>query len=260
MTFSNCVHEPLSNTTNCPAPPPAHITFVGDSITWGHGIRQAQDRWTTIVATHLQAPERNLGISATTMQSGAPRHHVSQSGQEIIAKLPPKPPQQKAYLIISYGFNDIRYQSPQFSPQAYLWTMLQSIEVARQKGYQSQEIVIASPYWFNPAVFEPQYQRPQNFPWNATTRNRQQNYRQAAQIASWLGGTRYVDSFAATIGSPTVDQIHPNEIGHRAIAQATLKTLCPIKWSQRINNTWQNLLHFIKEWFEPLGVGLDSKH
>jgi lysophospholipase L1-like esterase len=212
---------------SCPLPPPAHITFAGDSITLGLGANEASQRWTTIVATQMQTEERNLGINGSSLQSGAPRTEIFKSGTEVIAALPTKPKQQKAFLIISYGFNDIRHQSPTFSSQRYLWNLLQSIKTARQKGYKSQEIIVASPYWFNPAVFEPQYQQPTYAPWNAATRSKQRAYRASAHLASWLSGTRFVDSFAATINMPTSDTIHPNAAGHQTIAQTMLKHLCP---------------------------------
>jgi lysophospholipase L1-like esterase len=121
---------------NCPSPPPAHITFVGDSITQGYGISDPSNRWTTIVATTLKSEERNLGIGGGSLQSGAPRSDIAKSGSEVIAALPTKPQQQRAYLIISYGLNDLRYQSPLFSANRYLLTLLRSLKVARQKGYQ----------------------------------------------------------------------------------------------------------------------------
>jgi lysophospholipase L1-like esterase len=211
---------------SCALPPPVHITFLGDSITRGLGASRRELRWTSQVARFLGGEERNLGIDGSTLQGYPPQHHVLKTGLEVMAEVPSKPRAEKAFLVVSYGFNDLRYASAQFSSYRYFLTLLQLVDRAQAKGYGKREVVIASQPWFDPAVFEPQYQNPKFYPWNGATRDKQASYRYTALVASLGTGTRFVDSFEANRGMRAPDTVHPSNAGHRAITQAMKPVLC----------------------------------
>ncbi len=205
--------------------PVSEIRFLGDSITWGAGATNPQHRWTTIVAHTLQATEINLGTAGSTLQRGAPIWHVMNPGRELIERIPQKT-QPRSYLVLSYGFNDARYHHPNFTPKRFLIEALQTIAIAQQKGYASNEIVFSSAPWNNPVIYQPQHHNPIFYPWNNATVARINDYRFAALITTWVTGVKFADQAGATVGMIAADTVHPSNAGHAAIAKVVTQAIC----------------------------------
>jgi lysophospholipase L1-like esterase len=199
----------------CPAP--TQIVYMGDSITQGIGASTPDQRWSAIVTRNLRSQEINLSVSGSTLQRGS--HSLSGLGLSWL--IPNKPKQQQALLVISYGYNDIRYNSPKFNLVQYFSGLLKLVETAKQQGYQPQEIIISSMPWQNPHDLQviPH-------PWNAATPAKQQSYRLMTWFAAVVSGTKFADQFNATIGQIYPDRVHPGDAGHSAIADAVTRAAC----------------------------------
>jgi lysophospholipase L1-like esterase len=198
-------------------PTPTQIVYMGDSITQGIGASTPDQRWSAIVTRNLRSQEINLSVSGSTLQRGA--HSLSGLGLSWL--IPHKPRQQPALLVISYGYNDIRYNSPKFNLASYFSGLLQMVETAKQQGYQPQEIIISSMPWQHPRDLQviP-------YPWNASTPPKQHYYRFMTWLAAAVSGTKFADQFGATIGQIYPDRVHPGDAGHSAIAKAVTQAAC----------------------------------
>jgi lysophospholipase L1-like esterase len=198
-------------------PTPTQIVYMGDSITQGLGASTPDQRWSAIVTRNLHSQEINLGVSGSTLQRGS----HSWSGLGLSWLIPNKPQQQQALLVISYGYNDIRYNSPKFNLTSYFSGLLQMVEVAKQHGYQPEEIIISSMPWQHPRDLQviP-------YPWDASTPPKQDYYRFMTWLAAAVSGTKFADQFGATVGQIYPDRVHPGDAGHQAIANAVTQAAC----------------------------------
>lgn len=75
------------------------ITLIGDSITYGYGLSQQSERYSTRLSTGLGMTENNLGISGTVYCTG---HPTRQSRIEAVQDVP----YDTDYLLINLGVND----------------------------------------------------------------------------------------------------------------------------------------------------------
>jgi lysophospholipase L1-like esterase len=198
-------------------PTPTQIVYMGDSITQGLGASTPEQRWSAIVTRNLHSQEINLGVSGSTLQRGA----HSLSGLELSWLIPNKSKQQQALLVISYGYNDIRYNSSKFNLTRYLSGLLKLVEIAQQHGYHPQEIIISSMPWQHPRDLQviP-------YPWDGSKPVKQQDYRRTTWLAAAVSGTKFADQFGATIGQIYPDRVHPGDAGHQAIADAVTQAAC----------------------------------
>lgn len=201
---------------NCPLPPPAHVLVLGDSNAAGFGADNPSERWSTLIARSLGTREINWGVAGATLERGG----IVEPGIELIARVPYKSKALKAFVVLSYGFNDMRYNSPEFSAKNYLFTLIKAVNILSSRGYTPDQIVISSQPWFsgNPA---------QNVaPFNAYTPEKAAEYRHVAQLAAILMNTRYTDQFGPTVNQQSADGLHPSSKGHQAIALEMYRTMC----------------------------------
>lgn len=213
-------------------PTPTQIVYMGDSIAQGIGASTPDQRWSAIVARNLHSQEINLSVSGSTLQRGS----YGLSGLSLSWLIPHKPPQQPALLVISYGYNDIRYNSPKLNLAGYFSGLLKLVNIAEQQGYHPQEIIISSIPWQNPRdlqVFP--------YPWNAATPTKQQYYRRMTWLAAAVSGTKFADQFSATIGQIYPDHVHPDDAGHQAIANAVTHAACQSGPTLSSSNPPQNI-------------------
>lgn len=65
------------------------IAFLGDSITYGYGLEDKSLRYATLVAKDLNATEENYGITGTLMAKAGPnREGEKESGRDFLVRLP----------------------------------------------------------------------------------------------------------------------------------------------------------------------------
>jgi GDSL-like Lipase/Acylhydrolase family len=192
----------------CPLPPPAHIVWLGGSIGQGDLIPR---RYSTQVSQALRTREINLAVNGTTLE----RIHEP-SGLTQLSRITAKPRNQKAFVVIAHTYNT--FGVDRSSPAIHYNALRETVAIARSKGYSAQEVVIVSPFAIDPRAPLPRM------------RNGSQPdiFRFVTRVVAAIEGTRYADGWSATVGRAYPDLIHPDQIGHDAIAKVIYPALCSL--------------------------------
>ena len=100
------------------------LICLGDSLTYGYGVRSAQ-RWSTLVGQALQCEVTNLGICGDTTGGMLVRLNT-----EIMPKLRNRTPGQRPFVLLMGGVNDIFYSGTDTGARANMGAMLQELLTA----------------------------------------------------------------------------------------------------------------------------------
>ena len=97
------------------------LICLGDSITYGYGVRSAQ-RWTTLVGQALACPVVNLGVSGDTTGGMLARLNT-----EVIPRLRQQPRGMRPTVLLMGGVNDIFYSGTDTAARANMGAMVQQV-------------------------------------------------------------------------------------------------------------------------------------
>ena len=100
------------------------LICLGDSITYGYGVRSAQ-RWTTLVGQALACPVVNLGVSGDTTGGMLARLNT-----EVIPRLRQQPLGMRPTVLLMGGVNDIFYSGTDTAARANMGAMVQQVLTA----------------------------------------------------------------------------------------------------------------------------------
>ena len=123
------------------------IAFLGDSITYGYGLCDKKDRYTTLVANALGAEEINLGITGTLVARAGMNREDAKS---FLDRLPLIKGADVA--VIFGGTNDYFWSDrPIFPPEGdtgedYFYTAADTICRACRERYGDIRVGIVTPY------------------------------------------------------------------------------------------------------------------
>lgn len=116
------------------------IIIESDSIGEGYPVSLSQ-RWTSLFCNALGAIEINYGVSSKALQDG----NNCTSPNFDITTIPINDSTHGLY-IMALGTNDILFHNGSFTPSLYKATLIQAMEVAKQKGWARNKLLILSPY------------------------------------------------------------------------------------------------------------------
>lgn len=178
--------------TSVPVPVPVAL-FIGDSYSVGLGASTPTDRWTTLVAGQLGWTEENKALSSTgyTATRGGPAY--PQVLTEPVSQVPD-------IVVISGGRNDIGVDLTRFR------AAVESTLVTAHSRWPQAKVVVTDPLWDSGPL-----------PQALLTLSAIVSEVVGEQNATWL------DLHQPLLGNPGLvagDGVHPNDLGHAAIADS----------------------------------------
>ena len=189
------------------------LICLGDSLTYGYGVRSAQ-RWSTLVGQGLQCEVTNLGICGDTTGGMLVRLNT-----EIMPKLRNRILGQRPFVLLMGGVNDIFYSGTDTGARANMGAMLQELLTAAAR------CVLLSPLAVSFDTLTPE--------WREMIRPACET--QIAAYHSWQAAfcrtfhVPYIelyDLLRGPDGKPLpelyLDGLHPTAEGHRLMAQRIL--------------------------------------
>ncbi|MFE4834865.1 SGNH/GDSL hydrolase family protein [Arthrobacter sp. NPDC056691] len=189
--------------TLAPAAAPAQkVVFLGDSYTFGSGASSMQLRWSSIVARNLSWGEINIGVGDTGYSNPGTNAGGTTYDERVAKVVASKP----AIVVVSGGRYDVVQRDAQVLVNAVA-TTFKDIRRALPKA----RIVALSPVWDASAP-------------PAELAAVAEDVRSA--VGS-VGGT-YIDVGQPLMQHPeaiSADGVHPNDAGHKLLADATVKAL-----------------------------------
>lgn len=208
---------------------PTTLVGVGDSITAGVGASDAAHRWINLVKAAMGWDVLyNNGVSGTVLQNttqttvavigGA----VSENGRDNMSRrITVYSPD---HLFILYGLNDLRLNDAAFTAANFQTDLGEIVDSAIAFGTPAANIVIGSPPYIPAASYA------LAAPWNGGSALKHADYVAACAAVATAKSTNYIDVYQWMIdnGGDTLigpDNIHPNDAGHDAIADAFLSVL-----------------------------------
>lgn len=185
------------------------LICLGDSITYGYGVRSAQ-RWTTLVGQALAYPVTNLGVSGDTTGGMLARLNA-----EVIPPLREKPLGMRPTVLLMGGVNDIFYSGVDTGARANMGAMVQQVLTAGGRCVMLSPLAVSFP------TVTPEWQevmRPSN---NAVL----EAYHQWLALFCRTFRVPYIelyDLLRDESGVPRpelyLDGLHPTAEGHRIMA------------------------------------------
>ena len=206
---------------------PHIMVAFGDSVTAGQASSDSTHRWTNIVAASKSYKLTNSGLSGTTLQN-TPQDIVLELGSatlnngrdtyyERIINYNPD------IVFILYGINDIRFAGSSFTVENFEHDLGEVIDGLVASGILARNIIIGSPpylrnYNSGSAV------------WSGGSVAKHLQYVAKCAAVAAAKGTKYVNVYQwmidhgkdALLGT---DGVHPNDAGHRAIADSFLSVI-----------------------------------
>ncbi len=200
------------------------IAVFGDSITVGLGASEPSLAWPALIAGSVGAQVINRGISGTVLQkspdaSGRPRadNGFSRYEQDLLAE-------PIGALCILYGYNDARYIAAPESFNAAAFTADYRAMIAHllEGGYTSDSMVLGSPPYPCDAGFQIGAEG-----FTGQTRDGFEGYVAAVGAIASEFDLAYAPVYEGMKARPdgalaSSDVTHPNNDGHRVIADAFL--------------------------------------
>lgn len=115
------------------------LICLGDSITYGYGVRSAQ-RWTTLVGQALACPVVNLGVSGDTTGGMLARLNT-----EVIPRLRQQPRGMRPTVLLMGGVNDIFYSGTDTAARANMGAMVQQVLTAGGRCVMLSPLTVSFP-------------------------------------------------------------------------------------------------------------------
>lgn len=191
------------------------IVFKGDSITRGDGASSDSNRWTTLLCNEKNGVENNRGISGSGMESEIASYSCGKAAFQL-SDVPSKLSTHK-YLYLAYNTNDILVNRSLLTPTNFKNQLSTAIAGCIGKGWLAEEIVILNGFWIpNLGASYNECGVTQ-----ARTRTEAEQFVQASNEVAAQYATILADTYNATKNNSnyaTVDNLHPNNTGHRIIA------------------------------------------
>jgi lysophospholipase L1-like esterase len=204
----------------------ASIVAFGDSITAGVNASVTANRWANLVATAKSATLLNQGIPGTVMQNspdstGQPR--ASNGRDRYVTDITGT--NKRAFCIIAYGFNDLRYTGAPatFNTANLLNDYREVLNGLLTLGYTQADICMVSPHWISDVGLNSG-----SAGFTGQTRAGFEAGVAGVKALAQEFGVYYADSYSAMRdngGSSLIDpadNIHPLDNGHAVIAAAVL--------------------------------------
>lgn len=216
------VQAALSKKWSVPVVGGIDVVAFGDSIARGSMATTPTNRWLNIVATTRGWKHYESGYGGATLQNTVQNTAyviggaVLGNGRDrystgVLAYSP-------TYVLIMYGTNDILSSDVAITTTLFESDYGELIDGLVAGGISAQNIVIASPSWMNMPVY-------------GGTVAKQVAYTAKCAAVAAAKGTKYIDVYQYMIDhyNPLtlvdIDNVHPNNAGHAAIAAAFLTVI-----------------------------------
>ena len=204
-----------------PVTPPITITFkawfFGDSITEGYDGKSVNAKnWAALLSQALGWEGHNLGIGGSTLEKNVNGLTVAKNMYNRITEIPFKTEADK-YLFFAYGMNDVGFNFFDLTPSQFAADYQYVLDAARDKGWQSRDIVIVNIYYCNQAALF-KYSDPLG-----TASGRMALFNATIKNIAERNGMHFIDvnSYMISNGADLLvagDGVHPNETGYAVIA------------------------------------------
>lgn len=186
------------------------MVFAGDSITFGVGVSESGNRFSTQLAASIGVIENNQGASGSALQSGSRDATVAPWINRYNSQITQLAP---AFVGLMIGTNDISI-GPEYNVSAYSANLRTVLTDLINAGMFRRNIFVSSIPWASDAWYA-------TFP--VGSRNKVLAYNREIESISRSFGVNFVDTYAymAANGGDSLlaDDLHPNDAGARAIAE-----------------------------------------
>lgn len=217
----------LANGCNLQFPSDVVVAF-GDSITEGGAASDAAHRWPNIVAKARGWSLVNSGIGGTPLQNtiqntiavrgSAAANNGRDTYESRVSRHAP------AWALMLYGLNDVRLNDGALSAALFQNDLVEVVEGIVSAGLAPDRIVLGSPTYITVAAYGA------HPPYDAGSAQKFREHRDAVAAVAAERRTRFIDVYAwmADHGGDSLlsaGGVHPNDAGHRAIADAFLSVI-----------------------------------
>lgn len=218
---------------NAPSFTPGIIVGFGNSITVGVGATpQATNNWLSQTAYALGCTVNNQGLTSSLLENQIPSNPFGvASGEARAASALPTYTPSYAYLIISYGVNDVRYVSPNYNVTNFATAYQSVINTATGKGWPISKIKMLSTSYLDSALSFANFSGT-----GIATYARQNSFDSTIQAVAAANGIQYINIRTPMQqnggASLLTDGTHPTNQGYQIIAKTILQNIDTV----RINN------------------------
>lgn len=200
-----------------------NLYFIGNSITVGYPLADANDRFSTLLTAQLGGTEINHGISSSTLEKRSPVDPIL-PGVNLLDRLSNIPTKTAGnhLLVFMFGMNDWGYNGENYTPTNFIADYTTAINNAITKGWPTSRILILSPTFPLDQAFD--FYDDINGSNGPPDRDRMLSFVAACETVATTFGTKYLDLYRAIEDvNPNIlinpsDGVHPNELGHQFIA------------------------------------------
>lgn len=133
------------------------IVFYGDSRTEGSRLQESSQRWSTIVSKRLGCTEDNRAISGSTLCKRNPLAYSNPPNMvDNATTIPIYNPDSLCYLVISYGYNDMRYNGGDYDSANFRTDYNIVLDTAMiNKGWPANHILLTDIWYNTPTSYTP---------------------------------------------------------------------------------------------------------
>lgn len=203
-------------------PPAAGIAvFFGDSITVGTNASPTSNSWVNLVCGAYGFAQSNLGLSGTYLENQVPIQPNNMVTR--IGAIPLKTPAH-SFLFFAYGINDVDLNAPNYTTANLTTDYTTVLNAALAQGWTAGSIILIGTSYRDPAS----YTSVLGFP--PATQARHLAFNAAIQAVAATFTCTYIDVYTvmqAQGGAALLlpDTLHPNNGGHRIMAQQIINAL-----------------------------------
>lgn len=199
------------------------IAALGDSITWGMSASSHNDRWINLVVSMIEYYQKekveliNQGICGNILTTNSPAYEISAkpSGMErVYADIISNKPDM---VFLAYGLNDSRGGT---SPDVFRKEYQKLIEMILKEI--DATIVVLNTYYMH----EEFYKSCEG--WNKSSYSITEEFNLIIKQLAEKNDLIYADIYSAQAGVNWIvsdDHCHPNDLGHRIIANKVFEAI-----------------------------------
>jgi len=206
---------------------PGIIVGFGNSITVGIGASPTANNWLSQVAYALGCTVSNQGLTSSTLEDRVPVDPFGAvNAVDRVASAIPTYSSSYAYLIISYGVNDVRYNGANYTPTNFATDYNTVLSAIAAKGWPDAKIKMLSTSYQDSAISFASFGG--NPP---ATYSRQNSFDSTISAVATANGIQYIDIRTPMNSNSLLlfDGVHPNNAGYRVISQAILQAIDTVR-------------------------------
>ncbi|GAB3975733.1 hypothetical protein GCM10028806_33960 [Spirosoma terrae] len=192
--------------------------FFGDSMTEGYLAGGYANRWSSLLCAERNGIEDNQGVGGACLQSTVSTLGCNRAWFDV--ELVPEKTSAHGRLFLAYGTNDLLINITNLlNPTNFKLTLNRAVLGCIEKGWQAEDIVIHTGYWFPNLGFSVG----ECGVTQAPTREIADAYVQAAidvarQQHCVLADVYHAMQLAPNLNQMSAEGLHINQVGHRFVA------------------------------------------